>query len=159
MICNNIEQAWLMCDPTFEEEDPIIPIYEDCDQFLTEENEETRKNLLSQCENINKYKEIKCRNNLLFYYGGMYQSETIWEALANQADSREWLINKCKTFDTFPLRDEEGKQALADALACGSSPPQGLIDLSPIKPSAWEGLNAEIAWEFDLTLSLTGQTT
>ena len=95
MICNNIEQAWHICDPTFDEEDPIIPIYEDCDEYRTEENEETRENLINQCENTNKYKEIKCRNSALFYYAGMYASEIIWEALADQADYRKWLVEKC----------------------------------------------------------------
>ena len=31
VICNNIEQAWETCDPSFGGEGPIIPIYEDCD--------------------------------------------------------------------------------------------------------------------------------
>ena len=31
MICNNIEEAWRMCDPkVVHEEDPRIPVYDEC---------------------------------------------------------------------------------------------------------------------------------
>ena len=33
MICNNIEEAWRMCDPNVEhEEDPRLPVYDECSE-------------------------------------------------------------------------------------------------------------------------------
>jgi len=34
MICNNIEEAWRLCDPEAEhKEDNIFPVYEDCGEI------------------------------------------------------------------------------------------------------------------------------
>jgi len=110
MLCKNIADAWRICDPKRPKvEDSIIPSYLDCKKF-EEKDDEDAETQTEQCHEINGIYENKCRNNVLFYYAGMYNSEIVWEGLATLDEYKSWLIEQCSTISVvhenepfFPL--------------------------------------------------------
>ena len=163
MLCNNIAEAWRVCSPDFEhEEDPLIPDY--CNLDREEGAEEPSVSLENQCQMVNDLAERKCRNNVLFYYAGMYNTEVIWEALAAGEEERAWLIDKCHTIfvasealGSFPLAPGE-EDVLMGALSVDDLP-RGLANLRTTGADEWEHLDAENGWEFDGVISLVDEAT
>lgn len=138
LLCNNIHEAWQMCEQTNSEkvDDWRIPDYEECSQFEGTDDKNDQQQL-DQCLMVNDYREFKCRNEILLYFASMYHTEMVWTAFAESKESREWLCDKCNTVFTanpdrpgFPLTSSD-EEILLQVLGDGEDVPRGLADLRP----------------------------